>query len=80
MNFSYVVGWCYYCNQGNAYIVKEISTHRMLIWCDECDTIWESPDDFRGNTPMLDTENLTRIEDVTFEDVVEKGWETFIDR
>ena len=80
MNLSYYIGTCPFCdNQGRAFIVKEISTKQLLVLCEECDTVWDSPQKFLQNDPNIaKTQNGNRIEDVNFEEIKKEGWDIFI--
>lgn len=49
------VGDCWVCSQGWAVVVKEISTNKYFVYCNECEAEWDDPECF------LSKQNGTRF-------------------
>ena len=71
------IGWCPNCNHGWVDIVKDSNHARLLLLCDECDTVWEKPEDISLNKPATDI--LTGlISAPTLEEVQRVEWDKYI--
>jgi hypothetical protein len=42
------IGNCPVCSQGEVLIARENSSGCLFLWCEECDSEWRSPSDFRA--------------------------------
>jgi hypothetical protein len=73
------VSWCPICEQGWVQIVKEKESGQLFVWCDECDSEWPSPNDVE-HKEMATRDTYAEIEDPTDNEIIVKGWETFIIR
>ncbi|THF72495.1 hypothetical protein [Cohnella fermenti] len=40
------IGNCWVCSQGWAVIVKEISSQKYFVYCNECEAEWDTPEEF----------------------------------
>lgn len=81
MKYEFSIGGCCFCNQGVAEIVKDVTNNELLIMCSECDTIWNSPQDFNSNNPNINKmKTVKKVTDPTLEEIKAKGWEKFIDK
>lgn len=72
------VGNCYVCSQGWSIIVQEVSTQKYFIYCDECETEWTNPLDFKNR------KNETRFtygefREPTDEEVNSIKWDEYLD-
>lgn len=42
-----VVGYCPICGQGRQMVVQANLTKKLFVYCEECESEWESPSDIR---------------------------------
>lgn len=80
MRYEFKIGWCPFCNQGWAEIVKDTSNDELLVMCSECDTVWNTPQDFKKNSPNPNYHFNGKITDPVIEEIIFKKWENFIDK
>lgn len=78
MEFEFKIGWCPFCNQGWAEIVKDISDNDLRVMCSECYTVWNSPQDFIDNIPNPGYQFTAKFTDTTIEEITAKKWDRFI--
>jgi formate dehydrogenase maturation protein FdhE len=38
-----VVGYCPICGQGRQFVARDASTGTMFVYCEECESEWDSP-------------------------------------
>ena len=77
MTNNFHIGWCPFCNQGWVNIVKDTSSNNLILLCDECDTIWNSPDDFKLNNPIT-REFEVKLEVPSISEIQKVGWDKLI--
>ncbi len=77
MNCKYKISWCPTCNQGWVTIVKEIETQKLFLYCWECETEWNKPQDVK-DINIGTHDQYGRIEEPSYEDIQKKNWEGFI--
>jgi len=61
-----LVAWpCPYCGkEGDIYAVRNKKTNKLCAYCDECDTLWETPEDVYHGKPK-ETYFIIKSQDVT---------------
>lgn len=77
MNREYHIGQCLVCHQGVLEIVKEKTTGKIFVACDECEAEWENPED------ALKKVNGTRgkygsVSGVTLNEIQALNWDKYI--
>jgi hypothetical protein len=70
------VAWCPICNQGWVEIYKDKNTKDLIVCCDECESMWEHPNDIRNVDLAIGTE--IEIIHPTEDEIVKEGWDKFI--
>ena len=78
MDFKFHVGWCPFCNQGWINKVKEVSRNEILLFCDECDTIWESPNDVISDKPVILENFISSVQEPELSEIKKIGWDKFL--
>lgn len=73
------VGNCCVCSQGWIIIVKEISSQKYFVYCDECEIEWDNPEDFLTNQEGTRFKYGFIIE-ASEQEVVDIGWYKYIDQ
>lgn len=72
-----VIGRCSICKQGMLEIVKEKSSGKLIICCDECEGEWEEPSDaLQGTNGSRNKYGQTC--DVTLNEVSRIGWTHYL--
>lgn len=41
------VGYCPICGQGRQFVAREDAAGRLFVYCEECESEWDSPSDAR---------------------------------
>jgi hypothetical protein len=77
MNNNFHIGWCPFCNQGWVDVVKDPLHNRLFLFCNECETTWDNPVDFKLDKP-INIEHLTKIIDPSFSEVQQLGWDKWL--
>ena len=79
MNNQYYIGMCMICHQGMLEIVKEKSSGKLFVVCDECEVEWENPDNalkkLNGTRDRFDT-----AVKVSLSDIQRLHWETYLEK
>ncbi|MDN4617215.1 hypothetical protein QCD85_03865 [Paenibacillus sp. PsM32] len=73
------VGKCCVCSQGWIIVVKEISSQKYFVYCDECEIEWDHPEDFLTNQKGTRFKYGFIIE-ASKQEVVDIGWYKYIDQ
>ncbi len=78
----YSIGSCPFCRVGDAIIVKNTKTGIYVIVCEECQRVWNNPDDALACAPSIDYGNEQRHLSwtVTEEELEESGWQKHVIR
>lgn len=73
------VGNCCVCSQGWVVIVREISSQKYFVYCNECETEWGHPKDFifQQNSSRFQFEDFFEPSD---EEILNIGWNIYIDQ
>jgi hypothetical protein len=77
MNKEYHIGQCLFCHQGMLEIVKEKTSGKIFVACDECEAEWENPED------ALKKVNGTRgkygaVSGITLNEIQALHWDKYI--
>ena len=73
------IGSCPICGQGILEIVKERSSGRLLICCDECEAEWVTPQDaLAGKNGSRNQYGETTA--AGYDEIVKAGWEPYLIR
>lgn len=74
---SFFIGNCPICHQGMQEILKECSTRKIYICCDECEAEWLNPEDtlINNHTSRF---NFGISVSATIEEIEKKGWKKYI--
>ena len=76
---EYRIGICPFCDgQGQVIIVKEKKTKTLYVSCDECETQWNTPDDFNSGNCLPSINTFGLYEKPTIDEIKEKGWDKYI--
>ena len=70
------VGNCDIC-EGNIIIVKEPKFNILLVMCDECQSEWNSPEDFLSGKPVI-TDEHEKVVDASIQEIINNGWDKYI--
>ena len=79
MNYEFKIGWCPFCDQGSAEIVKDVKTETLLIICSECDTQWNCPLDYQNNKPQ-NRITSNQVFKPSIEEIKMKDWDKYLDK
>jgi hypothetical protein len=77
MNNNFHIGWCPFCNQGWVNVVKNSALDKLFLLCEECDTIWDNPDDLKLDNPIT-REFEDKLELPSTIEVQKIGWDKLI--
>lgn len=73
------VAWCKLCDQGWVTIRKVPAIGRYCVICEECEAEWDHP--LHAQYNILSKEwNDNSVEDPSFEEISELGWDEYIIR
>jgi hypothetical protein len=79
IDFLFHIGLCPYCaQQGFINIVKKTGKDRLILFCDECYTTWESPQDVKMDKPLVSYEPVGELKDPLLSEIQSIGWDIFI--
>ena len=78
MELKFHIGWCPFCNQGWISIARYSVSNRLLLLCEECDTIWENPDDIKNDKPLISNSFLGQVQEPEFNEIQKAGWDKFL--
>lgn len=75
---KYTVSVCPFCEgEGEVIIMKEKRTKKLYLYCNECETLWESPSDF-FESKCLPQNTDVLIEEASFDEIKENNWDKYI--
>lgn len=78
-DFSYSIGECGLCGQGALLICVDRSIASLFIFCNECESQWESPESYNnGDDRIPSHQEYTSIKDAFIDEISEEGWAKFI--
>jgi hypothetical protein len=77
--YIHKVGWCLICNQGWVEINKDKNSKELFVCCEECEAMWEHPNDIREvDIAKLTFESEIELVQPTNDDILNKGWDKYI--
>ena len=76
------IGNCPICHEyGMLEVVINDNTHTCSIMCDECFAEWKTPEDAANNVNgFREFNSTTRVRPATAEEIIEQGWEIYIEK
>ena len=77
MNKEFYIGQCLVCHQGMLEIVKEKSTGKIFVSCDECEAEWENPEDALKNIKGTRGKNGV-VSGVALNEIQSLNWDKYI--
>lgn len=70
---------CPDCGQGLVLIMKDLLTNKLILICDDCETIWRDPELFyNGDGRLPFDEKVELTENVSVDEITAEGWEKFV--
>ena len=78
MNYKSHIGWCPYCDQGWINIVNDKGNNKLLLLCDECDTLCEKPGDIQLDIPLINYKFMGNAEDPSLNEIQAIGWDKLL--
>ncbi|HZX58170.1 MAG TPA: hypothetical protein VFE54_05575 [Mucilaginibacter sp.] len=77
MNNNFHIGWCPFCNQGWIDIEKDTLDGKFFLLCQECDTTWDSPIDFKQGK-LTNIKPLGKLEIPLLSEIQQLGWDKWL--
>ncbi|WP_036635033.1 hypothetical protein [Paenibacillus massiliensis] len=68
---------CHICHQGWVVIVKEVSSEKLLVYCNECESEWIHPENYFNNEESS-LFNNGRIAEPGEEEVISAKWDKYV--
>jgi hypothetical protein len=78
MTEDFNIGQCTFCREGLMLIVKDPAAGRLMVMCDDCETMWPSPEDALFDRKRIPHNAITKVLDPTFAEVKKAAWEKFV--
>ena len=70
---NYSFGECPICRQGLLLAVKSVSSGRLLIMCDDCESQWQSLDDAQSFENAM-SDDVCDVQKASCEEIKAAGW------
>lgn len=78
MGYRYI-DECSDCGQGLILIVKDKITNKLILICDDCESMWRSPELFYRNQGRISHDaNVDLSKDVSIEEINSLGWQKYV--
>ena len=77
MKNIFYIGYCPICRQGLLEIVKEKTTDKLFIYCDECEAEWETPANAVNNVNGS-RNKYGEIVEATETEIATKKWQDYV--
>jgi hypothetical protein len=76
---NFPISTCTECEQGWIVIVKEISSNKLFVYCNECEAEWATPKEFFLGR-HCSRFKFSKVTEPSYSEITKIGWDRYINR